>query len=278
MNQILSRISSAHVIALIALFISLGGSSFAAVKLTTGANIKDGSISQKDLDKALLAKLALRGQPGPQGAQGIRGLTGAMGETGAQGVRGLTGAVGETGDQGLRGLTGSAGETGAQGVRGLTGAVGETGAQGAGAIQLIESAPVGVDPPSGTLVTLVSQTVTLRDAGVWRLNLQGDVAVNCSGASSINLCSIATGLFVDGNPVQASGQEVSQSSSAIDTCGDLRATPFYDGAFGYGVQTLSAGIHTITVKGKLTGPAGSGLSSCPSGEPNYFSFEGPYSN
>jgi hypothetical protein len=247
MNQILSRISSAHVIALIALFISLGGSSFAAVKLTTGANIKDGSISQKDLDKALLAKLALRGQPGPQGAQGIRGLTGAMGETGAQGVRGLTGAVGETG------------------------------AQGAAAIQLIESNPVGADPPSGTLVTLVSQTVTLRDAGLWRLNLQGDVAVNCSGASSINLCSIATGLFVDGNPVQASGQEVSQSSSAIDTCGN-RGAPFVDGAYGFGVQTLSAGTHTITVKGKLTGPAGSGLSSCPSGEPNYFSFEGPYSN
>ncbi len=82
MNQILSRISSAHVIALIALFISLGGSSFAATKLITGANIKNGSISQKDLDKALVAKLKLAGKPGPQGIQGATGTAGLQGVAG----------------------------------------------------------------------------------------------------------------------------------------------------------------------------------------------------
>src|SRR6185295_2810367 len=43
-----SRITSAHVIAMLALFVALGGSSYAAVAIT-GANVKNSSLTGADL-------------------------------------------------------------------------------------------------------------------------------------------------------------------------------------------------------------------------------------
>lgn len=71
--------------------------------------------------------------PGPQGDQGIQGLTGDKGD---QGIQGLTGATGAKGDQGIQGLTGDQGipglkgETGVQGDQGLPGSTGAVGPQG----------------------------------------------------------------------------------------------------------------------------------------------------
>jgi hypothetical protein len=56
-----------------------------AAKLITGKQIKDGSISAKDLSKAVRAQLAKTGAAGAPGAQGPAG---AKGEAGIQGVPG----------------------------------------------------------------------------------------------------------------------------------------------------------------------------------------------
>lgn len=61
----------------------------AAARLITGRQIKDGSITAKDLSKALRAQLARAGKQGPAGAPGVQGAAGAAGATGAPGAPGL---------------------------------------------------------------------------------------------------------------------------------------------------------------------------------------------
>jgi hypothetical protein len=90
------------VIATVALFIALGGASYAAVKLpknSVGAKqLKAGAVTPKKLAKATVASLA--GVPGPAGA---RGATGARGPAGAQGIPGTPGSKGAPGEPGPQG-------------------------------------------------------------------------------------------------------------------------------------------------------------------------------
>ena len=108
--------SPAMTVALLALFVALSGSAFAAVQLTKGqvkkkhigknavtsAKVKDGSLLARDFKRGQLVAGApgAPGAPGPQGAKGDAGTAGAQGDTGAQGPKGDTGAPGQKGDQG----------------------------------------------------------------------------------------------------------------------------------------------------------------------------------
>ncbi len=85
------RLSYANVVATLALFIALGGSSYAAVKIT-GKNVKDGSLTGQDIknssvtsrdvkNRSLLARDFRAGQL-PAGAQGPRGTAGPQGPAG----------------------------------------------------------------------------------------------------------------------------------------------------------------------------------------------------
>jgi type VI protein secretion system component Hcp len=96
------HLSYANVVATLCLFIVLGGSSYAAVKISgsdvkretlTGANIKDGSLLAKDFKKGQLPG----GKPGAPGAQGGQGQVGAPGSPGAPGPSGSQGPQGEPG-------------------------------------------------------------------------------------------------------------------------------------------------------------------------------------
>lgn len=95
MSQGRKRIGYPHVVSTLALFVALGGTSYAALKLpsnsvgnaqlrknaVTGAKVKDGSLSLVDLSHSGI----LRGPVGPQGATGPAGI---------QGTPGLAGAIG----------------------------------------------------------------------------------------------------------------------------------------------------------------------------------------
>lgn len=91
------RLTYANVTATLALFIALGGSSFAeparqsALKLVTGKQIKNGSVAEVDLSGAVKAKLNKAGTPG---APGAKGDAGPKGETGAEGPAGPAGTAG----------------------------------------------------------------------------------------------------------------------------------------------------------------------------------------
>ncbi len=133
------------IVALIALFVALGGVAGAATTMITtqmikdnavtrgkiaansinSAKIEDGSIQSKDLAGNVRGE---RGVAGSKGEVGPAGAAGARGPAGPSGTPGATGATGETGVQGAAGARGPAGPSGTPGA---TGATGETGVQGA---------------------------------------------------------------------------------------------------------------------------------------------------
>ena len=95
------RPSHATVVAYLALFVALSGSSYAATKLSRNAvkstNIAANAVtSSKVKNGSLLAKDFKAGQL-PKGATGA---TGAAGTAGAAGAAGATGAIGPKGDKG----------------------------------------------------------------------------------------------------------------------------------------------------------------------------------
>lgn len=107
----LSRPSPAMVVALIALFIALGGGAYAAVSLPANSvgskQLKNGAVIESKLannmvtsakvkDRSLLAKDFAAGQlrAGPRGATGPQGATGRQGPTGPAGPAGAPGTAG----------------------------------------------------------------------------------------------------------------------------------------------------------------------------------------
>ena len=104
------RLSYANVIASLALFVALGGTSYAALTITskhvkngslTGADIKNSSIRGADVANGSLLSSDFgpgqlpAGEAGPAGPQAARGETGAPGAQGAKGEAGpSTGAAG----------------------------------------------------------------------------------------------------------------------------------------------------------------------------------------
>jgi hypothetical protein len=101
------RITSAHVIALIALFVAIGGASYAALKIpnnsvgakqlkknaVTSKKVRNRSLKKIDFAKNQLPK-GPRGTEGPQGQQGTQGTPGAGGVTGPTGPQGPTASAG----------------------------------------------------------------------------------------------------------------------------------------------------------------------------------------
>ena len=81
-------------VAYAALFVALGGTSYAARDLITGKDIKRGAVTSKHVKNGSLKKGDFRKGQLPAGRQGARGPRGATGATGARGARGLTGAPG----------------------------------------------------------------------------------------------------------------------------------------------------------------------------------------
>jgi hypothetical protein len=116
----MKHLSYSNALATIAMFVALGGSSYAAVKIT-GATIQDNTITTKDVrNRSLLAKDFKPGQlpAGPQGLAGPQGQQGGQGPAGPQGPEGPKGEKGDTGPvapdairAASRGVTTTAGST-----------------------------------------------------------------------------------------------------------------------------------------------------------------------
>ncbi len=92
--------STAFVISLIALFVALGGTTYAATGYIKGTHIKPHSIP-----KNRLTNRAIKGLKGDRGRTGARGPIGPQGPTGAQGNAGLQGTAGTPGAPGMSDYT-----------------------------------------------------------------------------------------------------------------------------------------------------------------------------
>ena len=97
------RPTPSMVIALIALFVALGGTGYAAFKIPKNSissqHVVNGSLQKVDISKNALT--ALKGKAGP------RGIRGEVGPAGPQGSTGLQGATGPQGSKGDKGATGA---------------------------------------------------------------------------------------------------------------------------------------------------------------------------
>lgn len=85
-----------HHLALLALFVALGGTSYAAIKLPAKSvgtrQLKNKAVTPAKLSPTAIKKFrGLRGLPGSVGATGVPGVPGTPGAQGEPGVRGLTG-------------------------------------------------------------------------------------------------------------------------------------------------------------------------------------------
>jgi hypothetical protein len=166
LSRIGSRLTFANTMSLIAVFIALGGTGYAAVNLprnsvgnrqirnnaVTGGKVKNGSLQAGDFKAGDLpaGRVGAAGPVGPIGPVGPMGATGAIGETGAKGANGTNGADGKDGTNGMDGAPGTNGMDGAPGTNGMDGAPGTPGADGApGVVGTVTVQRTDVTLPAG---------------------------------------------------------------------------------------------------------------------------------
>jgi hypothetical protein len=145
---------------LIGVFIATAGTATAA-KVITGRDIRNGSITEKDLSVALRQKLSVQVIEGPKGEAGAKGDTGSTGPAGAAGVAGAAGAKGDAGAAGADGAQGAKGDAGDPGAPGADGADGTNGTNGAQGIQGIQG-PKGDKGETGATGPAGTASVTVR--------------------------------------------------------------------------------------------------------------------
>ena len=165
------RPSPAMVIALIALFVALGGTGYAAATGSIDSReIKNSSIQGTDVkDKSLTAKDFQGSIRGPAGRDGATGATGAPGLAGATGPSGAKGDKGDDGDTGPAGATNVTSRVGTDFVVNRNNFASGTATCNAGERatgggvhsvtndfypQLVQSEPVGSSPPTGWKATV----------------------------------------------------------------------------------------------------------------------------
>jgi hypothetical protein len=109
--------SAGTLIACLALFAALGGSAVAASSLLTGSDVKNNSLTGKDVKPGSIGLARLT-----KGTQALIKAGGAVGgaSTGATGAQGAAGANGANGAQGPKGDKGDPGTPGAKGADALT--------------------------------------------------------------------------------------------------------------------------------------------------------------
>jgi hypothetical protein len=107
----------------LALFVALGGSSYAAVRLTPGS-VKTPAIAKRAVTHTKLARDSVTGGNVAKGSltasdfkagtflKGLKGDAGDSGGEGSDGLEGLSGLKGDTGDAGAPGAQGPAGKDG----------------------------------------------------------------------------------------------------------------------------------------------------------------------
>jgi hypothetical protein len=167
------RLSSAHVIALIALFVALGGTSIAAVVLKRGS-VKGKHIANNAVTSGKVRNGSLRARDFPV-SELPKGDKGEKGDKGDKGDPGEPGAPGPAGDANVvaRGVTktgvvamGTSLETATcePGER-VTGGGVRVDSLGYSSYRIVESHPGGGTPPT-TWTAAIYSTVTKEDASI----------------------------------------------------------------------------------------------------------------
>jgi hypothetical protein len=186
------RLTYANVMATIAVFVALGGSSYAAVRITgkqvadsslTGRDIKNGSVTGADVKNRSLRALDFKRGQLPRGTTGPQGLQGPKGDNGDPGVPGSARAYGEVAIDSSGNYALVPGTT--KNVVGL--------AQGGGGNP---AACIQLDPSIDASKAITIATANNRSGGTQSFNTQVEVArplAYCGGVLS-NVVEVVTTL------------------------------------------------------------------------------------
>ena len=254
LGRVRPRLNHATVVAYLALFVALGGSSYAAVQLSKGQVkgkhlAKNAVTTKKVKDGTLLGRDFKEGQlpAGAQGPAGLQGPQGEIGPTGETGPEGETGAQGPAGDPASFAVSDPLTKTSdATPVIGLPAAAASqsghltatdwarfSGKSKVRALSTRESAGACPRVVTGGTV-LIEQTVSLDSPG--SIQVTGETMSKGTGARSV-------ALVIDG---------VTRDLSYLDTgTADLWAEHTAVSA-----QALSAGAHTVQLKAASPGGFG----------------------
>jgi hypothetical protein len=167
-----------NLIALLALFLALGGTSFAAATMINGSQIKPHTIAKNRLTNRAVKQLK-----GNRGLRGLRGLTGARGTTGPQGIQGIQGIQGVQGPEGPFPATLPAGKT-------LTGAFAMSIVASVGGQAMSDSISFPYRLSAAPTVHIITAAVPAGCSGT-RTN---------PGAASGQLCIFVAPVFNGGTP------------------------------------------------------------------------------
>jgi len=186
--------SPAMVVALIALFVALGGTTYAATSLprqSVGtAQLKNGAVTGTKINKRTLR--ALKAKPGPPGIQG------------QQGPQGPQGVQGPKGDTGLQGTIRAYAEVERSGVLDTSHNVAGVVVLGAGVfcVEVNQAVPVGA---SGAVVAPWAQQADNDGQGITLANFGGYCGINgvsvrtflvTQGATDLDVQPTTEGFFV----------------------------------------------------------------------------------
>jgi len=184
------RLTSPHLIAMLALFVALGGTAGAAgIKLITGAEIKNRSITGVDVKRASLTGSHLRN--GTVTGLDIRDHALRSADFALVDLARLVGAKGDTGPMGPQGPASGKGDAGAAGPQGLAGApamlesAGSTGADISGYQNGDPIVAISAGAP-GYYLAIASGTVTNTGAIDDYLNCGFDVSGTLAGAAGFS--------------------------------------------------------------------------------------------
>jgi hypothetical protein len=208
-----------HHVALLALVIALGGTSYAAVQLPKNSvgtkQLRAKAVTPAKLSTKVQTQLAAVGAPGPAGA------------TGPQGAPGPQGVPGPQGDPGAKGDPGDLGPT-SGGIGGVN---------------------TSVTPTAGTPV-LGSTTVTLPKPGKVLVLVMGTFSVQCTSAGpcSRQITAQVGGTTVPGAVGTVTSPSGASTSLAINTAGILTNV-----AAGTHSVTIASQIATGVASGSTSG-------------------------
>lgn len=255
----LRRHVARHAVAYVALFMSLGGTSYAAITIT-GASVRDGSLTSRDIADGSLAgrdvrdasigisdlsaaARATRGEKGDAGERGPAGPQGARGERGSAGSHGEKGDKGDTGERGEKGDRGDNGDKGDKGEQGPAGTVAPTRSAAATASEGVLLS--GASPAAP--LTILETSIVAPTAGFLLVNgaFNGQLGdPSMPGATWALSCEAV----VDGERI-GTPQMLATTKGGMNQSGAL-----------VGRASVAAGPHTVAVTcyGLTYGPLGVG--------------------
>jgi hypothetical protein len=239
-----SRVTYANLMATVAVFIALGGTTTAAV-LITGKNVKNGSLTGADIKSRSIGSIDIK--DGDLLAKDFK--------PGQLPVGATKGPTGDTGPQGLKG------DVGAQGATGPEGAKGDQGVPGAPSLIYAQVKPgVPGAPPASPETTFPVLPFTLPSSGKVSVAGFGEATGSCpSGGGN---CVFESGLYLDGVPIAGSNRPPHSVPAGANAAACGGASFFFFGGAAL-TETVPAGAHELTIGFTQTSGPDAALTLCP---------------